>query len=161
MNTEYDNKHKKQFMADMELVLEETELILSQAHYLRKENRKQAGITSYSKKCVLCTIYPNGVCPKTCRLGQKKSCLKMYWHPPVDGTATKKDFQNALEYLQGTIKTLKSLPAFVFTPEYAESLREVLKIADTFFKRDKKNQGLKETPEKKKYRALSDGLVHY
>ncbi len=136
MNTRTNQERKDIFLHNLNQVKSDTELILSQPQFIDKQKRIQAGIKSYSSKCPVCSLLPDLTCSKDCLMGENKSCIDRFWHPPIIGRASKEDFQKALKYLEYLIPILEDLPDFCYSESFSDSLREFIKHTDSIFEKD-------------------------
>lgn len=152
-----DQEIKTDTLRRLRQLIDETSQILAQPKFWSKLNRIQAGIKAYTNECSICN-YKSLVQCEGCIYGSRKSCLKMFWHPEVNGNPGKEDFGRALEFLNFLFPLLNELPDFVFGPKYVEQLRSYIEDVDKIFKY-KYEKALEKSHNSSKYIRVKENNI--
>lgn len=154
-------ERKIQFLSELDDVRMDTIKIISQPQFFKKSARIIAGLKSYTRNCSPCKLDGNLKCSEVCYLGENQSCRNLFWHPPTDDTATKKDFEKALEYLEYLIPILQDMPEFCYSESMISSLREFIETTDSIFKTKylKPKKKIYKNSDYVKYERVSDNKI--
>lgn len=148
MRSPTDKERKEDIIERMIILKRETELILDQPDLRAKINRINKGIRAFTHLCSICRHDRVHGCPPDCIFGIDKSCRDYFWHPDPKSTE-KKDYQQALDFLEFAIPELRSLPDFCFSFSYSKTLREYFRELDDVFRSEQEKPPKERKPRQK------------